>query len=147
MTTYSVFVRFRERRRLALCRRISSLDAAIECAHNHRQARFHDPDAVFVVADETGEPIDEEQVRAAQLAAVVPAPRRVGPGLADTSPRAYSARIRDARRHLAEALTELPSAHGSVALARTAAALDLLVAAEHELERYERLVQPDKDGD
>jgi hypothetical protein len=146
MTTYSVFVRFRERRRLALCRRIASLDAAIECADNHRRARFHDPDAVFVLEDETGQPVDEARVRATQTAAVPP-PKRSGPGLADTFPRAYSARIRDARQHLAEALTELPSAHGSVAVARTTAAIELLVAAEREMERYERLAQPSPDKD
>lgn len=146
-TTYSVFVRFRERRRLALCRRLASLGAAIDCAQSHRRARFHDPEAVFIVSDETGQPIDEAQLRAFELATTTPASHPSGPGLADTAPRAYAARIRDVRQHLAQALTELPVARGGAAIATTAAAFDLLTAAERELERYERLTQRDPPED
>jgi hypothetical protein len=117
-----------------------SLQAAIDCAESHRRARFHDPEAVFIVSDETGQQVDETLCAVALTATSEPS-RPNGPGLANTFPRAYSARIRDARQQLAQALTELPSVQGSAAIARADAAFELLTLAEHEMERYERLAQ------
>jgi len=58
--TYSVFTRFR-RSRLALGRGMPTVEVAIAFANRVRQVRFHDPDHVFVVDDETGAVVDEPE--------------------------------------------------------------------------------------
>lgn len=73
--TYSVFAKFRHRR-LTLMRRIPKLGAAIEFAERIRALRFHDPDTVFIVADRTGEIVEEQRsTPRAEEPATVSAPR------------------------------------------------------------------------
>ena len=57
-TGVSVFARFR-RTRLTLARALPSLDSALAFARQVRSVRFHDPEHVFVVDDETGETMAE----------------------------------------------------------------------------------------
>jgi hypothetical protein len=64
MQTYSVFVSFRKGR-LALRRKILSLEEAITCAEAHRAARRDRPEDVFVVVDRTGETLSVAAARAA----------------------------------------------------------------------------------
>jgi hypothetical protein len=56
--TYTVFTRFR-RTRLTLGRALPTLEAALSFAKQVRAVRFHDPEHVFVVDDETGETVAE----------------------------------------------------------------------------------------
>jgi hypothetical protein len=58
--TYTVFARFR-RTRLTLGRALPSLDSALAFARQVRSVRFHDPEHVFVVDDETGETVTEAE--------------------------------------------------------------------------------------
>jgi hypothetical protein len=125
--TYSVFVRFRDHRRLTLSRRVPTLEAAIACAERYRSARFHDRDAVFIVDDMTGERVDEQQASAQ------------APPASGEVPSAPGVHIRDARRRLERALEDLPQFDGSAAVKNTTEAIALLTAAEDEIERLERL--------
>jgi hypothetical protein len=56
--TFTVFARFR-RTRLTLGRALPTLEAALGFARQVRSVRFHDPEHVFVVDDETGETVIE----------------------------------------------------------------------------------------
>jgi hypothetical protein len=73
--TYSVYVRFGDRRRLALRRRIRSYQEALTYLQAQRELRFHAPEAVFLVDDASGEPVDDQTApRASEAEPCWPAP-------------------------------------------------------------------------
>lgn len=135
-------MRFRDNRRLSLCKHLPSIESACECAARHRKARFHNPEAVFIIDDDTGKPVDEARAleQEGTLQAAEPT-TPFGPGLATTARRNYHERIRDARAQLEQALSALPRASGSTLLANTSAALSILERTERDLANDELLAQ------
>lgn len=63
---YRIVVRHRPSR-LTLARGLVGLEAALRRLDDLRAIRFHDRDAVFIVHERTGEPVDELAARAARL--------------------------------------------------------------------------------
>src|SRR5262245_52368378 len=61
--TYTVYVRFRRRGRLAMARAVPSVERAREIVADLRAQRFHGSDDLFIVSDQTGEVVPAKAVK------------------------------------------------------------------------------------